>query len=122
MQRKYKLSSLVVFSLLTTPIMGVSSMVYAGSGCAPYAVATQGGEGGFRFLDDPKSFKTISNGGRIEGQICNRNSVQVELSKRNVNTKVGMKVVNDRYTFNSGDSGDRLVNGWYRKSITIVFK
>ena len=121
MQNNFKFSSLFVISLLAAPVLGFSSVVHAGAGCAPYAVATEGGEGGFRFLDDPKSFKTISNGGRIDGQICNRSSVQVELSKRNVNTKVGMKVVNNRYKFNSGDSGDKLVNGWYRKSFTIVF-
>lgn len=92
-----------------------------GNSCATYSVTASGGEGGFRFTHDPQSFQRI--GGRaISGRICNRNNVQVELSKTNPATSVVLDVNGNRYRFGQGDSGDKFENSWYRRYFTIRLK
>ena len=94
---------------------------WGGSGskqCATYSVTASGGEGGFRFTHDPSSFQRI--GGRaISGRICNRDTVQVELSKTNRETRVVLDINGDRYRFDQGDAGDRHENNWYRKYYNV---
>lgn len=89
-----------------------------GNNCATYSVTASGGEGGFRFTHDSKSFQRI--GGRtISGRICNRNNVQVELSKTSPATRVVMDINGNRYRFGEGDNGDKFENSWYRRYFTV---
>ena len=102
--------------------MMASASAHADGHCVAYAAATAGGEGGFRLMDDQNGFRRINAGGRVEGTICNRDSVRIELAKRDLATKVGMKIGDNRYQFPAGDKGDKRVNGWYRKYFTIKLK
>ena len=102
--------------------MLISTPVFADGHCVAYAAATEGGEGGFRIMDNKDSFRRIKAGGRVEGKICNRDNVRIELSKRDLNTKVGMKFGDKRYQFPAGGKGNKRVNGWYRKYFTVNWR
>lgn len=121
MIRKIKNRNLFPPLVLGVALLGAGPAL-ADSDCAAYAAASAGGEGGFRMMHNQDSFRRINDGGRVEGNICNRDSVRIELSKRNLNTKVGMKINDKRYQFAAGDSGDKQVHGWYRKYFTVNLK
>ena len=109
-------------ALLLVTAMSLSAGASADGHCVAYAAATADGEGGFRLMDDQNGFKRIKSGGRIEGKICNRDTVRIELSKRDLNAKVGMKINDKRYQFASGDKGDKKINNWYRKYFTVKLR
>ena len=92
-----------------------------GNHCVSYSVSATGGQGGFRLTHDPRNFQRI-DGRAVSGQICNRDNVQVELSKTDRQTGVFLNVGGKRYRFNQGDAGDKFENYWYRKYYTIRLK
>lgn len=119
---KNSLSHSTLIPLLMSASMLLPSSAIADKNCVKYAAATQGGEGGIRMMHERDSFRIISGGGRVEGEICNRDSVRIELAKRDVNTSVGIKIGDERYQFPAGNKGDKRVNSWYRKYFTVNLK
>lgn len=100
-------------------ILGLPAMAYGD--CVSYIVETSGGngEGGIRFMHDAKNFKRVSQGGRVAGEVCDRDSVEVELAKQDVNTSVNMTFDGEFFQFEGGDAGDKNSHNWYRKYYTL---
>ncbi len=103
----FKVCSLLIVNLL------LSTMAYAK--CIPYFAESLNGDGGFRFMHDVNNFKAISSGQRFDGEICDRNSIKIELAKRDLGTTIRFHINGKRYDFSSGQSGDKNANNWYRK-------
>lgn len=86
--------------------------------CVNYRLHSTG-EAGIRTINAGSDNFTRSRHGRASGQLCGGDRVKVELSKRDIRTQVGLEVDGRRYVFGRGDHGDRQVNSWYRRYITV---
>ncbi len=88
------------------------------NGCTEYRLSSYGGQAGVRTVNNPNDFRQANNGS-VVGQICAKGRVTVELSKRHPDTHVSLVLYGQEYVFGQGDRGDKLLNNWFRRYLTV---
>ena len=71
----------IIVPVVASAMMFTSTAANASSDCVYYSATATGGQGGFRFTDNPKDFQRIQDGGSIEGKACGSSVYKIELSK-----------------------------------------
>lgn len=118
---KFKFSNAIgiVVSALASAMMFTATAANASSDCVYYSATATGGQGGFRFTDNPRDFQRIQDGGSIEGRVCGSNVYKIELSKNAKHADVQLRFNKKHYSLGKKDEGDKFDDNWYRKYFTI---
>lgn len=88
------------------------------SKCFDYFAYTDGGTGGLRFISK-EGYSTFQKSGD-RGRVCHTGVLPMEITKRDKNTNVYVKINGRVFSFVAGEKEDRLQNNWYRKHVKLV--
>lgn len=92
-----------------------------GDGCLEYRLASRNGEGGIRLMSKHQDFRRVNNG-RVTGTLCGRGREEIEIAKRQVDTRVRLSINGRDYVFKPGDRGDKLEDNWFREYVVVKFE
>jgi len=109
----------IIVPVVASAMMFTSTAANASSDCVYYSATATGGQGGFRFTDNPKDFQRIQDGGSIEGKACGSSVYKIELSKNAKHADVQLRFNKKHYSLDKKDEGDKFEDNWYRKYFTI---
>lgn len=90
---------------------------YVAGRCFNYKAWARGGTGGLKFYDHEGLNRLDDDVKR--GKLCHDGTLQVELSKTDLNTEVIFQVEGQTFKFSPNDEPDLLLNTWYRKRVVL---
>jgi len=90
-----------------------------GNNCFPFEVTARRGDGAFRLVDSERRLTDIPNRRSIDGEVCDKDTVRVELAKRDQAADVRLQIAGQEYRFGPNDAYDDFRRDYYRQYYTI---
>ena len=87
--------------------------------CHGFSVSTINGQGGIRFVDQASRITNVEPGRPLDGEICEKGPLRIELARKERQTGVGINIGGKEFVFEPWAAYDDYRNGWYRKYITV---
>ena len=87
--------------------------------CHPFTVYAGGSNGGIRFVDEENVVSVVREGQKLEGDVCKKGRVRIELAKRDRGGDVLLELAGNRYQFEPWSQYDDFNNKWYRRYFSV---
>ena len=87
--------------------------------CHPYTLRAYDGNGAVRFVDSENQLKQFAPGRDVQGEVCGKGRVNVELAKKDRRADVVISLGEKDYVFERWSQYDDYRGNWYIKRIAI---